>query len=201
MALWLADAPLVLASKSAVRREVLLSAGIPVEAIPADIDERGIEARSAAIDPGEVALMLACEKAKAVSSDLPKRWVLGADQTLALGTRRFSKPADAVAARAQLTTLRGRTHALHSAIAVVRDGAVMHETVDVARLTMREFSDSFLNRYLAEAGPAVLASVGGYQLERIGIHLFDQVEGDHFTVLGLPLIPLLAFLRQAGLVA
>jgi septum formation protein len=201
MGLWLADAPLVLASKSAVRREVLVSAGIPVEAIPADIDERGIEAEAALVDPGEVALMLAREKAKAVSSGLPGRWVLGADQTLALGTRRFSKPADAAAARVQLTVLRGRTHALHSAIAVARDGAVMHATIEVARLTMREFSDSFLDRYLADAGPAVLASVGGYQLERIGIHLFEQVAGDHFTVLGLPLIPLLAFLRREGLVA
>jgi septum formation protein len=127
--------------------------------------------------------------------------VLGADQTLALGHRRFSKPADAAAARAQLTALRGRTHALHSAIALVRDGAVRYETVEVARLTMREFSDSFLDRYLQAGGTAVLASVGGYQLERIGIHLFDRVEGDHFTVLGLPLIPLLQYVRRKGLVA
>jgi septum formation protein len=200
MALWLPAEPLVLASKSAVRRMVLEAAGIPVEAVPADIDERGLEARRPAAGPGEVALMLAREKAKAVAATLPGRVVVGADQTLALGTRRFSKPADAAAARAQLTALRGRTHELHSAVAVVRDGTVAHETVAVARLTMREFSDSFLDRYLAEAGPAVTASVGGYQLERLGIHLFDQVEGDHFTVLGLPLLPLLGFLRALRVV-
>jgi septum formation protein len=201
LGLWLPAEPLVLASKSAVRRAVLEAAGIPVEAVPADIDERGIEARSAAVDPGAVAALLAREKATAVSSVTPGRWVLGADQTLALGDRRFSKPADAAAARAQLTALRGRTHALHSAVAVARDGAVRYDTVEIAHLTMRGFSDSFLDRYLQEGGSAVLASVGGYQLERIGIHLFDRVEGDHFTVLGLPLIPLLGFLRRERLVA
>jgi septum formation protein len=201
MGLWLSAEPLVLASRSTVRRAVLAAAGIPVEACPADIDERAVEAGAAVAEPGEVAALLAARKAGVVSSAMPGRWVLGADQTLALGHRRFSKPADAAAARAQLTALRGRTHALHSAIAVARAGVVRHQTVEVARLTMREFSDSFLDRYLQEGGEAVLSSVGGYQLERLGIHLFERVDGDHFTVLGLPLVPLLAWLRSEGLVA
>jgi septum formation protein len=132
---------------------------------------------------------------------MPGRLVLGADQTLALGTRRFSKPGDHRTAREQLQALRGRTHELHSAVAVVRGGAVLYDRVEVARLTMRAFSDTFLERYIATAGAAVTASVGGYQLERIGIHLFSRIEGDHFTVLGLPLLPLLESLREQGFVA
>jgi septum formation protein len=129
-----------------------------------------------------------------------RRPVLGADQTLACGDRRFSKPADRAAAAEQLRGLRGRTHELHSAIALVRDGEALFELVDTARLTMRDFSDRFLEDYLDMAGDAALASVGGYQLEGIGIHLFERVEGDYFTILGLPLLPLLAFLRRNGFV-
>ena len=131
---------------------------------------------------------------------LPGRLVLGADQTLARGDTRFSKPANRAEAAAQLRALRGRTHELHSALALVRDGDVLFECVDTARLTMRDFSDRFLDDYLDMAGDAALASVGGYQLEGIGIHLFERVEGDYFTILGLPLLPLLAFLRQNGFV-
>jgi septum formation protein len=192
---------LVIASKSAVRRAVLEAAGIPVEVRPADIDERGIEARTPTAGPAEVAALLAREKAGAVAAVMPGRLVLGADQTLALGARRFSKPADLAAARAQLQALRGRTHELHSAVAVMRGDTVLYDRVEVARLTMREFSDDVLDRYIAAAGQAVTASVGGYQLERIGIHLFAGVAGDHFTVLGLPLLPLLEFLRKQGFVA
>jgi septum formation protein len=201
LSLWRAPAPLVIASKSAVRRAVLEAAGIPLEVQPADIDERGIEARTPTAGPGDVAALLAREKARAVAALLPGRFVLGADQTLALGLRRFSKPADPAAAREQLQALRGKTHELHSAVAVMRDGTVLYDRVEVARLTMRDFSDAFLDRYIAAAGPAVTASVGGYQLERTGIHLFARIEGDHFTVLGLPLLPLLEFLRDQGLVA
>jgi septum formation protein len=199
--LWLAPAPLVIASKSAVRRAVLEAAGIPLEVRPANIDERGIEARSSAAGPGEVAALLAREKACAIAAVMPGRLVLGADQTLALGQRRFSKPLDRAAAREQLQALRGRTHELHSAVAVVRDTEVLYDRVEVARLTMRAFTDDFLDRYVDTAGSAVAASVGAYQLERAGIHLFSRIEGDHFTVLGLPLLPLLEFLRNQGFVA
>ena len=201
MSLWLAPAPLVIASKSAVRRAVLEAAGIPLEVRPADIDERDIEARSSAAGPGEVAALLAREKARAIAAVMPGRLVLGADQTLALGARRFSKPVDRAAAREQLQALRGRTHELHSAVAVVRDAEVLYDRVEVARLTMRTFADEFLDRYIDTCGSAVTASVGAYQLERTGVHLFSRVEGDHFTVLGLPLLPLLGFLRNQGLVA
>ena len=148
-----------------------------------------------------MAALLAREKAGTVSAWLPGRLVLGADQTLALGQRRFSKPADRAAARAQLMALRGQTHELHAAIAAMRNGGVVFEHCEVARLTMREFSEDFLDSYLESAGDAVTASVGGYQLERLGIQLFERVEGDHNTILGLPLLPLLHYLRQRGLLA
>lgn len=195
MALWLAEGPLVLASKSEVRRSVLEAAGLPVETVPADIDERGIEKNAAASDPKAVAMLLAREKAKAVAARMPGRLVLGADQTLALGAERFSKPADREAARAQLLKLRGQTHELCSGIALVRDNAVLFEDCVVARLTMRNFSERFLDRYLDAAGASVSQSVGAYQLEKTGIQLFEAIAGDHFTILGMPLFSLLPFLR------
>src|SRR6516164_9354588 len=197
MPLWLAGEPLVLASKSAIRHALLRDAGVPLEVYPADIDERTIEQRSPAHDAGELAALLAREKARTIAARLPGRLVLGADQTLALGERRFSKPGD----RAQLEALRGRTHELHTAIALVREGAILFEHREVARLTMRAFSDSFLEAYLDAMGAAVTASVGGYQLERIGIQLFERIEGDHFVILGLPLMALLQYMRQAGWLA
>jgi septum formation protein len=201
MALWLSPQPLLLASKSAVRRQLLEAAGIPVEIEPAAIDERAVEERAGLGDPGEVAALLAREKAGAVASAWPDRIVLGADQTLAFGDRRFSKAPDRAGARAQLAVLRGRTHALHSAVAIVCNGELRFQHTDAAHLTMRAFSDSFLEGYLDAVGAAATASVGGYQLEGLGIQLFERVEGDHFTVLGLPLLPLLAWLRLAGLSA
>lgn len=198
MALWLADTPLVLASQSASRRAILESANIPLDVEPAAIDERAVEARADRADPGDIAALLARAKALAVSAQKPGRLVLGADQTLALGGRRFSKPADRAAARDQLKTLRGNTHELHSALALARDGAIVFEHREAARLTMRPFSDDFLERYLDAAGSAVTASVGAYQVEGAGIHLFEHIDGGHFTILGLPLLPLLGFLRRTG---
>ena len=201
MPFWLADEPLVLASKSTIRHAILRDAGIPVAVEPADIDERGIEQRSAKEDAGELAAVLACEKARTVAARFPGRLVLGADQTLALGERRFSKSADRAGARRQLAALCGQTHELHSAVALVRGSSVLFEHREVARLTMRSFSDQFLEAYLDAAGTAVTASVGGYQLEKVGIQLFEHIQGDHFTILGLPLVPLLEYLRTAGWLA
>ena len=200
MPLWLAPQPLVLASKSDVRGKILAAAGLRFEIRPTQVDERAVEKEAGVSDAAAAAKLLARAKADAAASSLPGRLVLGADQTLARGAKRFSKPAGGAEAAAQLRELRGRTHELHSALALVRDGAVLFDCVDTARLTMRDFSDHFLDDYLAMAGHAATASVGGYQLEGIGIHLFERVEGDYFTILGLPLLPLLAFLRQSGFV-
>lgn len=200
-ALWLAPVPLLLASRSKVRRVLLEQAGIPVEVKPADVDERRLEAATPAGGPSAVAALLAREKATAVARLHPGRLTLGADQTLALGAERFAKPADRAAARTQLRALAGQCHELHSAIAFVQDGSVLFEHVDVARLTMRPLSDRFLDLYLDAAGNAVTASVGAYQLEGLGAQLFERIAGDYFTVLGLPLIPALDFLRRRGCLA
>jgi len=201
MTLWLAPAPLVLASRSAARRALLEAAGVPIELCPADLDERALEATASTQEPAAIAALLAREKASFAAKGHPGRLVLGADQTLALGTKRFSKPADRLAARAQLKALRGRTHELHAAVALVQDGAVVFECVETARLTMRSFSDAFLDRYLETLGAGALTSVGGYQLEGLGIQLFEHIDGDYFTILGLPLLRALDFLRQRGCLA
>ena len=195
MPLWLAPQPLVLASKSDVRGKILAAAGLRFEIRPAQIDERAVEAQAGPLDAAAAARLLARKKAENTAALLPGRVVLGADQTLARGNKRFGKPANRGEAAAQLRELRGRTHELNSALALVRDGQLLFDCVDTARLTMRDFSDQFLEDYLDLAGRAALASVGGYQLEGVGVHLFERVEGDYFTILGLPLLPLLAFLR------
>jgi len=196
MPLWLARQPLVLASKSDIRGKILAAAGLRFEIRPAQIDERAVEAKAGPPDAAAAARLLARAKAQSVSATRPGQLVLGADQTLARGNTRFSKPKDRAAAGEQLRALRGRTHELNSALALVQDGKVLFDCVNTARLTMRDFSDRFLDDYLDMAGTAALGSVGGYQLEGIGIHLFERVEGDYFTILGLPLLPLLVFLRQ-----
>jgi septum formation protein len=200
MPLWLSPTPLVLASQSKVRRALIEAAGIPVEARPADLDERAIE-QGVRGGPGDVALELARAKAATVAAMSGPGIVVGCDQTLALGKRRFSKPKDRDAARDQLMVMRGKPHELHSAVAVIRNGSVTFAQVAVARLTMRAFSPAFLEAYLDAAGANVTVSVGAYQLERTGIHLFEKIEGDHFTILGLPLLPLLAHLRHEGVLA
>jgi septum formation protein len=196
--LWLAAQPLVLASRSAVRRAMIEAAGIPLEVAPADIDERAVEQRAGAGTAADVASLLAREKSRAGCAGLKGRLVVGADQTLALGRTRFTKPVDRETAREQLQALAGRTHELHSAVAVARDGRVLFSKVDTAKLTMRSLSDQFLDAYLDTAGESVMASVGGYQLEGLGSQLFERIEGDYFTILGLPLFALLGFLRKEG---
>ena len=169
--------------------------------MPAQIDERAMQRASGLKSPGEIAVHLAREKAIFISSRNPGRHVIGADQTLALGEQLFSKPADRGQAAQHLRMLAGRSHELHSAAAVVLDGKTLFETVAIARMTMRPLSDDAISAYLDAAGEAVIASVGAYQLEGFGVHLFDRIEGDHFTILGLPLLPLLAFMRSEGLLA
>jgi septum formation protein len=199
--LWLSEQPLVLASRSAVRRALLEAAGIPLEIAPADIDERAVERRAGAGTAADVASLLAREKSRAGCAGLKSRLVVGADQTLALGRTRFTKPVDHDTAREQLKSLAGRTHELHSAVAVARDGRVLFSKVDTAKLTMRELSDAYIDAYLDTAGEAVMTSVGGYQLEGLGSQLFERIEGDYFTILGLPLFALLGFLRKEGCLA
>lgn len=199
--LWRGTAPLLLASKSAARRALLEAARVPFEVVSAEVDERAIEAEAVreGADPASVALTLAREKALAGAAAGRGRRVIGADQTLALGDDALHKPADRAAAKAQIARLAGRTHSLHSAVAMVRDGAVLWATVESAHLTMRPLTEAAIEAYLDAAGAAVLSSVGGYQLEGLGIHLFERVEGDHSVILGLPLLPLLGFLRSEGL--
>jgi septum formation protein len=198
MSLWRGATPLILASRSRARQAMLEAAGIPVEIRCADVDERALETQSGVQEPDRLAALLARAKADAVAGTFPDRLVLGADQTLALGDARYAKPVDRLAARAQLRALSGRTHRLYSAVAVVRASQLLFAHVGVAALTMREVSDAYLDRYLDLLGPAVTSSVGGYQLEGLGVQLFEQIEGDHFTILGLPLMALLRYLRHEG---
>jgi septum formation protein len=201
MTIWRGEQPLILASQSGARKMLLKNAGILFDAIPADIDERGIQQKSGLTAPGDIATLLAERKAAFVSTRHPGRYVVGADQTLALGTRLFSKPAGRPEAAAQLRALAGQSHELHSAIAVVCDGATLFTDVSVARMTMRALDDAAIDAYLDAAGEAVTGSVGAYQLEGLGVHLFDRIEGDHFTILGLPLLPLLDCLRNEQMIA
>ena len=200
MTLWRGQRPLILASQSRARKMLLASSGLRFEAMPADIDERGLQLDSKLSAPAEIAGLLAREKARWVSVRREGHYVIGTDQTLALGDRLFNKPDERAAAAEQLLALSGQTHELHSAIAVVLDGKIMFETVSVARMTMRRLSGDDIRIYLDEAGEAVTTSVGAYQLEGLGVHLFERIEGDHFTILGLPLLPLLAFLRREQLI-
>lgn len=195
MTLWRGKYPLILASQSRARQTLLANAGINFEAVPAELDEWALQQTSGLSAPGDIAALLAREKALAVSSQQSGKFVVGADQTLALGTRLFSKPASRAQAAEQLRALAGHGHELHSAVAVARDGKILFEAAAVARMTMRRIGEAEIDAYLDQAGEAVTSSVGAYQLEGLGVHLFERIEGDHFTILGLPLLPLLAFLR------
>jgi septum formation protein len=201
MTLWRGKDPMILASQSRARQTLLANAGVDFEAVPAEIDERAVQQASGLSAPDDIATLLAREKSLFVSARRSGRYVIGADQTLALGTQLFSKPAGRAQAAEQLHALTGRYHELYSAVAVARDGKILFEEVAIARMTMRRLDEAEIDAYLDEAGAAVASSVGAYQLEGLGVHLFERIEGDHFTILGLPLLPLLAFLRSERLLS
>ena len=189
---------LILASKSAARRAILTEAGVPFTVQVADVDEDAL--KTPGVDPAALAVELARAKALAVSRHDADAWVLGADQTLAFDGGLVSKAPTLAAARERLIAMRGRSHQLHSGAALARNGQVVWSGVDTVEMKMRDFSDAFLDAYLAAEGAALLACVGSYRLEGLGSQLFEAVEGDYFTVLGLPLWPVLAELRRAGVI-
>ena len=192
--------PLILASQSPFRRMLMENAGLVFETQAARIDERAVEAALAVANPTPqtVARMLAVEKAREVSARNPDALVIGSDQTLSLDGRVFHKPADMAEAKSHLASMSGRTHSLNCGIALVRNGETLWSDVSIAHLTMRSLSEAFIDRHLARVGERVLASVGAYQLEGEGVQLFERIDGDYFTILGLPLLALLAKLRDLG---
>jgi septum formation protein len=193
----------ILASASASRAQLLLAAGVTAEVEPSLVDEEPIK-RQVRVSGGsavDCALLLAQEKARAVSARHLDALVIGADQILVLGDRWFDKPASVAAAREQLGSLCGRSHVLATAACVVHDGNVLWHGTSEPVLTMREFSDAFLEAYLTAEGTATLGSVGSYCIEGRGVQLFSGIDGDYFAILGLPLLPLLGFLRERGVIA
>lgn len=191
---------LILASQSPFRAMLLKNAGVPFSAIRAGVDERAIDSvlEAKGASPMEIALELARAKALAVSMQRPDALVIGSDQTLSLADRVFHKPQDMEGARQHLKALAGRTHALNSAIALAQGGSIIWDHVSVARLTMRPLDDGFIQRHLERVGDKALSSVGAYQYEGEGVQLFEAIDGDYFTIVGLPLLPLLAQLRLKG---
>ncbi|MCP5368836.1 MAG: Maf family protein [Hyphomicrobiales bacterium] len=197
------DPFLILASASATRRTILTQAEIPHVCEPSGVDEETLkeQGQSAGRPVEDVALDIARAKAAAVSARNPRAYVLGADQMMECGGRWLDKPANLDAARHNLRFLRGRTHRLISAATVWRDGEERWTDNAEAHLGLRAFSDAFLDDYLRAGGDEILASVGAYRLEGLGVQLFDRIDGDYFTILGLPLLPLMAFLRREGMLA
>ncbi|MBB3946514.1 septum formation protein [Rhizobium skierniewicense] len=193
---------LILASTSASRQMLMRNAGLTFTAQPADIDERAIDTRLVkdGATPDRIAVELARAKALAVSAARPDAFVLGCDQTMSLGSRIYHKPKDMTEAHANLMSLSGKTHRLNCGAALAHKGAVIWETVTFADLTVRALSNDFVARHLERVGSNVLSSVGAYQLEGEGVQLFSAIEGDYFTILGLPLLPLLTKLRDLGLI-
>lgn len=191
---------IVLASGSAFRRALLENAGIEFRVVAPDIDERAVEAalEGSDVTPEDLALILAEAKADHVSQRESAAWIIGCDQTLSLGDEVFHKPADMEQARRHLLALSGKTHALNSAVVIARGGETVWRHVSVAHMTMRTLHPAFVGRYLSKIGDAALSSVGSYQIEGQGIGLFDKVDGDYFAIVGLPLLPLLAALRENG---
>ena len=191
---------IILASASFTRRAVLKNAGLTAESLPADIDERAAEQPllKSGADADDLAQALAMIKASHVSEQRPADLVIGADQTLEIAGERLSKPADMAAARRQLLKLAGRTHRLHSAVACCQRGAVIWQHLETVTLIMRPLSPEEIGRYLAKVGQTALTSVGAYRIEGPGIQLFERIDGDYFAILGLPLLPLLVFLRAQG---
>jgi septum formation protein len=194
---------IILASGSATRQNMLRSAGVPFEIDRPDVDEGAlkIECRAQGLTIGETAQALALAKAKQVSPRHPGRVVLGADQMLECGDEWFDKPVDRTAAGHQLMKLSGRSHKLHSATVAVRDSQMIWRNTDTAELTVYPITSEYLEFYLDRVGDAVLSSVGGYQIEGLGIQLFSAIKGSHFTIQGMALLPLLAFLRTEGVIA
>ncbi|UDF31423.1 UNVERIFIED_ORG: Maf-like protein [Roseateles sp. XES5] len=192
--------PLILASQSPFRRMLMENAGLAFTAEAAAIDERAVEEDLAAGNPTPQAIAeaLAIAKAEDVAARNPGALVIGSDQTLSLEGRVFHKPADMAEAKRHLQAMSDRTHSLNCGIALVGDDQVLWSHVSIAHLTMRTLSDAFIDRHLARVGPRILASVGAYQLEGEGVQLFERIDGDYFTILGLPLLPLLAKLRDLG---
>jgi septum formation protein len=199
------DPALILASTSRTRRQILTNAGLTFDAVAPEVDEAVIRetltAEDDGIDPADVAEVLARAKAEDVSARHPDALVIGADQVLACEGVIYSKVENEDQARDALLALRGRTHQLHTAVALAQGGETVWERVETAHLTMREFSAASLGSYIAQAGPDVLESVGCYKLEGPGVQLFEKIEGDYFTILGLPLLPLLAELRARKLIS
>jgi septum formation protein len=191
---------LVLASASPYRRQMLKAAGLSFRVEPAALDETALQRELEREAPPALAEALARAKAQAVSARFPGAVVIGADQVLALDGALLHKPGDVATARAHLTRLRGKTHELHSGVAIARGGRVEWSHVSGARLAMRAFSEAFLEDYLARSGASVCGIVGAYEIEGPGIQLFERIEGDHFTIIGLPLLPLLAHLRTRGVI-
>ncbi len=194
---------IVLASGSATRRIVLESAGLSIVIDRPDVDEGKLkdDCRRRNLTASDTAATLAAAKAGQIVSRHPGKIVLGADQMLECEGDWFDKPTDLAAARQQLQRLSGRTHTLRSAITAMRDGQTIWSVIDSAELTMRPITSLFIDSYLDEVGEQALSSVGGYQVEGPGIQLFGEIRGDHFTILGLPLLPLLGFLRGQGVIA